>query len=902
MSLTPGTRIGSYEIAAQIGAGGMGEVYRARDTRLDRAVAIKILPESFAHDPERLARFEREAKTLAALNHPNIAIIHGFEDATGIKALVMELVEGLTLADWIAQGPIPLDEALPIAKQIAEALEVAHEHGIIHRDLKPANIKVRPDGTVKVLDFGLAKALAGDAAISPAALTNSPTITSPVGVTGVGVLLGTAAYMSPEQAKGRAVDKRSDVWAFGCVLYEMLTGRRAFAGEDVPETIGAVIHKEPDWTALPAATPPAIRTLLRRCLQKDRRQRIPDVGVARIEIQDVIAAGPAGVSPPRAATRYRERLAWAVAAVACAVAAGVAASSWLRPAAKPDAPAILASILPVEEAAMAGLPPSRFAISPDGRYLAFTAGPGPPRLWVRSLETDARQHLPGTEGAFAPFWSPDSQSLAFIAGGKLKTISVSGGPVNTLADANNTAGSWSPGDVIVFPNAIGSGLSRINAAGGPVTPATTLDTAAGDNRHWWPYFLPDGQHFLYEAVGGSAGMSDPRAVYVGSLDPGEKSRLVLNAGSNAKYAEGHILFMQGGTLMAQPFDVDRLELTGEATPVAERVEVGGLTGTSGAFSVSNAGVLVYQRTNGELGNQLVWFDRTGKQIAVVGERAEYLPPLELSPDGTQATVALRDRARDIWIVDLRRGLKTVFTRHERDEYATAWWPDGKRIVFNGGSGPVDLYVKAASGAGSEDVLFQDSMNKLPLSISHDGRFLIYGTGPAADLWVLRLTGDRKPIPYMQTPFQEGGGRFSRDGRWVAFGSDETGRTEMYVAPFPATDTKVLVSAAGALPLSARWREDGHELFYLSPEGTLMAAAVDGQGAEFRVSGVKELFPMPVALTRQSPDGRPTAAGPVYDVSADGQQVLVIARVDDRRPMPLTVVVNWHSGLEARESR
>ena len=690
-------------------------------------------------------------------------------------------------------------------------------------------------------------------------------------MTGVGVILGTAAYMSPEQARGRAVDRRVDVWSFGCVFYEMLTGRRAFAGEDVPETIGAVIHKEPDWTALPGETPPAIRTLLGRCLQKDRRQRIPDVGVARLDIQDAIAAGPAEVSPPRTATRHRERLAWAVAAIACTVAGGMAVASWLRPAAVPDAHPYLASILPVEDAPMTGLPPSRFAISPDARYLAFTAGPGPPlTLWVRSLETGAVRQLPGTEGVEIAFWSPDGRFMAFIADGKLKKISMSGGPAITLAEAQQGAGggAWSPGDVIVFPTAVRGGLSRIDAAGGPVTPATTLDTAAGDDRHWWPHFLPDGKHFLYEAIGSSTSVDDPRAVYVGSLDPVESSRLVLNGGSNAKYAEGHVLFMRGGTLMAQPFDVDRMELTGEGAPVAEQVEIGGMTGQSGAFSVSNAGVLVYQLTNGsELGHQLVWFDRTGKQVGVISERAAYVG-LELSPDGTRATVALPSGGttrRDIWIVDLLRGVRTAFTRHERNEFAAAWWPDGSRIVFNGGRGQsgMDLYVKAASGAGSEELLLQDSPNKPPLSVSRDGRFLIYATPPpASNLWVLPLTGDRKPIPYMQTPFNETGGRFSPDGRWVAFGSNESGRPEIYVAPFPATGAKVLVSTAGAQFFSARWREDGRELFYLSPEGTLIAAAVDGQRAEFRVPSAKALFRLPVTRDRldRSTTSLPTANG------------------------------------------
>jgi Tol biopolymer transport system component len=512
------------------------------------------------------------------------------------------------------------------------------------------------------------------------------------------------------------------------------------------------------------------------------------------------------------------------------------------------------------------------------------------------------RQLPGTEGVAVAFWSPDSRFMAFIADGKLKKISMSGGPAIALAEAQQGGGggAWSPGDVIVFSSPAHTGLSRIDAGGGPVTPATTLDTAAGDDRHWWPYFLPDGRHFLYEAVGSSTSVDDPRAVYVGSLDAVDSSRLVLNGGSNAKYAEGHVLFMRSGTLMAQPFDVDRMELTGEETPVAERVVVGGNTGQSGAFSVSNAGVLVYQLTNGsELGHQLAWFDRTGKQVGVVSERAEYFG-LELSPDGTRATVSIPNDGttrRDIWIVDLLRGVRTAFTRHERSENAAVWWPDGSRIVFNGGRAPsgMDLYVKAASGAGSEELLLQDSLNKGPLSVSREGRFLIYGTPPPdSNLWVLPLTGDRKPIPYMQTPFNEAGGRFSPDGRWVAFGSNESGRPEIWVAPFPATGAKVLVSTAGAQFFSARWRDDGRELFYLSPEGTLMAAAVDGQRADFRVPSAKALFRLPVTPT--------TAAGTVYDVSADGQRFLVNMRPDDGGAMPLTIVFNWTAPLTRSSPR
>ena len=494
MALAPGTRLGAYEISAAIGAGGMGEVYRARDTKLHRDVAIKVLPEALAHDIERLARFEREARTLASLNHPNIAQIHGLEETDGIKALVLELVEGPTLADRIVKGPIPLDEALPIAKQIAEALEAAHEQGIVHRDLKPANVKVRPDGVVKVLDFGLAKLVGppegghyvGDRGVrlswpersrGQPDLSQSPTITTPA-MTQIGVILGTAAYMSPEQAKGKPAEKRSDVWAFGGVLYEMLTARQAFAGEDVVETLGAVIHKSPDWTALPADTPQAVRRLLERCLRKDRRQRLPDIGMARIEIEDAISGGPATFAQPRDTGRSRhERLAWFVAASLFVTVAAFAAALWLRPPLS-ESRTYRASILPLDEAPIVGLPPSRFTLSPDGQYLVFTSGrPGvPTTLWLRSLERESVRQLAGTEGAAGQFWSPDSRFIGFFAEGKLKKIDIAGGPPVSLTDAQSgaTAGSWSKDDVIVFPRLKG-GLYRIPARGGAVTAVTTLD-------------------------------------------------------------------------------------------------------------------------------------------------------------------------------------------------------------------------------------------------------------------------------------------------------------------------------------------------------------------------------------------------------------------------------------------
>ena len=605
--LTAGTKLGPYEILSALGAGGMGEVYRARDTKLNRDVAIKVLPDLFANDPDRLARFKREAQVLASLNHPHIAAIYGLEDADGMRALVLELVEGPTLADRIAQGPIPLDEALPIARQIADALEAAHEQGIIHRDLKPANVKVTPEGKVKVLDFGLAKALgtgtaeaapyAGDGAnvgrpFRGADAANSPTLTTPA-ATLAGVILGTAAYMSPEQARGKPVDRRADIWAFGCVLFEMLAGRQAFdTGETVSDAIAAILTREPDVTALPASTPAHIRTLLRRCLQKDPQKRLPHIGIARLEIDEGPADTTALLQPavaPRKGLLSSAGLAWSVAAVLLLAATALAATMYVRRA--PDDSHVYRTTI-LLPAHLMGSPATRLALSPDGRRLAFVAPDptGRPMLWVRPLDGLTAQPLPGTESGQAPFWSPNGRFIAFFAGGKLKKIDASGGPALTLCDATSaTPGTWNRDDVILFTPTPGSPISRVAAAGGTPSPVTLIDTKAGEGRHAFPYFLPDGRHFLYLALNGG---NAPLGVYAGLLDSTDRKRL-LDGGANAMYAQGFLVFLREATLMAQAFDAARLELTGDPAPLAESVQIGNPTRT-GTFAVSEAGVLVYQ--------------------------------------------------------------------------------------------------------------------------------------------------------------------------------------------------------------------------------------------------------------------------------------------------------------------
>ena len=788
----------------------MGQVYRATDTKLKRQVALKIVPPSLAADSDRLARFQREAEVLASLNHPNIAAIYGLEEADGIKALVLELVEGPTLADRIAQGPLPLDEALPIARQIAEALETAHELGIVHRDLKPANIKVRGDGTVKVLDFGLAKALSPDGASgSTGELSQSPTITSPA-ATRLGVILGTAAYMSPEQARGRPVDRRTDIWAFGCVLYEMLAGKRAFQGEDVTDTIAAVVKEQPDLTRVPV---PA-RRLLESCLEKDPRKRLQAIGDMRLLMEE---AAPRAVPPSR--PRYGSAT-WVVAGVAALGAAVLAPIALIHfREVPPETSVIRATILPPDNTTFdfaqgLGLP----ALSPDGRRIVFGArtADGATPLWVRSLDALTAQPLAGTDGATFPFWSPDGQFIAFFADGRLKKIDASGGPALTLTDAPlGRGGSWSRDGVIVFEGAVGGSLLRVSSAGGASIPVTRESGS-------FPWFLPDGQHFLFQGPQTGVG-GDFAAIRVASLDGA--STATIGTGSNALYAQGHVLFLREGTLMAQPFDAERLTTTGEAVPVAEQVAGVLNSGRVGAFSVSETGLLVYREGDGASGAFLTWFDRSGKQGTAVGDAA-LLNEFRFSPNRQRIAVAVQDRAGfDVWIYDVSRGPPTRLTFDAASDRNPVWSPDGASIVFaSNRKGRFDLYRKTVDSVGAEELLYANDLDKRPTSWSADGKWLLYDAfdpnSNTRDLWALPLMAERpgtapKPSLVLQTTFTEDGAQFSPNGQWILYGSNESQRNEIYVTPFPPSPSgpsgKRQMSTAGVAGIS-RWREDGREIF------------------------------------------------------------------------------------------
>ncbi len=908
MPLPAGTRLGPYEIVGLLGAGGMGQVYRATDTSLKRDVAIKVLPPAWATDADRIARLQREAQVLASLNHPNIAHVHGLEQRDGATAVVMELVDGPTLDDRIRQGAMPLDEALAVARQIADALDAAHERGIVHRDLKPANIILtgawgptpsRPsDGsrsptlaaadvagcTVKVLDFGLAKAMGpvsgpGASAGTPGNLADSPTFTSPA-MTAHGVILGTAAYMAPEQAKGRVVDKRADIWAFGVVLYEMVTGRRLFEGEDLTETLANVVKAQPDLTV----APPDVRRLLERCLEKDPRKRLRDIGDA----WDLV--GPDRTSTP--AARGRAAWPWAIAAIAVAALAGSVAWTMFGRSG-PPAPTPPLYEFSVDVPLLMGPPfGTSFALSPDGRELVMSARPAGSantdnlRLWLRSLAGGAPREVPGTEGARYPFWSPDGRSIGFFAQGKLKKI-VPGGLAQTLCDApEGRGGTWNADGVILFaPTPFGQIHRVANGGGQPVPVTGSTDDAAPVRR--FPFFLPDGRHFLYAdaAAGG-----ERNGIYVGSID-GQPARRLLPDDSNAVFAPaasgpGSILFVRDGVLMAQPFDADRLEPAGDVFVVADGLSPSGNRGFYG-FSAVAGGSLVYRR-DAAAGRpdmaQLAWRDRAGKVLESLG-RPAHIDEIALSPDDTRAALGLAetDTASDVWVLHLRRGEMSRLTNEPgRDEFPR-WSPDGQRIAFAAERfGAPTLFIRNAAGGGQDVSVFSAAAATGPgrairywwlRDWSRDGKFLLIESptvGTGIDMWILRIDeAGAPPTPYLQTPFNEARGRFSPDGRWVAYQSNESGRPEVDVRPFPSADGKWVVSTGGGiLPV---WSRDGRELYYVVPnEQTLMAVAI-ASGDEFRASAPRALFKNAGLVFDVARDGRFLMASPVEPAAGSTAQ-------------------------------
>ncbi|MDO8677104.1 MAG: protein kinase [Acidobacteriota bacterium] len=870
-----------------LGAGGMGEVYRARDTKLNRDVAIKVLLPAVANDPDRLARFGREAQVLASLNHPNIAHIHGLEESGGITALVLELVEGEDLAQRIARGPIPLDEALPIARQIAEALEAAHDHGIIHRDLKPANIKVRPDGTVKVLDFGLAKAIdsgSGNRAPGSADAMNSPTLS--IHATAAGVILGTAAYMSPEQARGRFVDKRSDIWSLGCVLFEMLTGRRPFAGDDATDTIVAVVSKDPDWSTLPRAVPAGIHRVLRRSLEKDPKRRLDSAATVRIEIDDAqsafsSSAGVANAADARSGwhlraggstSRTRERIAWL--AAVCALGAAAIVLALRTTPLSSDAPPVHFTIAPPTHSPEAW---NASVVSPDGRRVlfggAFILGTGN-QLWVRSLDTLEARPLAGTTGVNTAFWSPDGRTIAFFDQGKLKKLDVvSAAPPLTICDAPNASGgTWNRDGVILFTTGDGA-LARVAASGGQPEPVVALDRSRGHTAYRSPWFLPDGTHFIYFA-------QPENAEYVGALQSSDQARLI-EADSPAQYAPpGYLVFGRGGALLAQPFDAARRRIVSEPVMIADHVTT---PGARMLFSVSDNDVLIY-RTSTAAVTQLAWFDRTGKPLGTMGESATYRE-FVLSRAGDQVIaerVDAQSGKRGIWQIDVARGISTRLTPSSDNEENMIVSPDGTALVYaSDGKDGLGIFHKLLAG-GAVTTLLQSAERKWPEDWSSDGRYIVSVNATHRRLEILPMFGDRKPFVFLDAPAFKDEPQFSPDVQWLAYVADESGRYEIYVERFPQAGDKLRLSSEGGG--QPQWRRDGKELFYLALDGTLTAVAMRNG----RPIGV----PSPLFHTRIN-------VQPLihqYAVTADGQRFLMITPVGETTS-PFHVLINWTAGLK-----
>ncbi len=902
MPLQPGQTLSHYRIERKIGQGGMGEVWSAMDTRLNRAAAIKALPASLAGDPERLARFKREAQLLASLNHPNIAGIYGLEQEGDSSYLAMELVEGDDLSERIEARPLPLEEALDIAGQIAAALEEAHDKGIVHRDLKPANIKVTPDGKVKVLDFGLAKALTGDQGTSGALteLSLSPTMTAAMG-TQAGVILGTAAYMSPEQARGKPVDRRADIWAFGVVLFEMLTGGGLYRGETATDIIAAVVTREPDWDSLPAGTPGNVRRVLRRCLQKDPRRRLRDIGDARLELTEEPEDEPTAPVPPSRTSGSRTWL-LGIAGLLAGLAAAFAFTALFS---REPAPRALWSGLPAPEGLEYNF--GRFLeISPDGMHVAFVApapdGSADDLLWVRDLDSETARPLSGTEDAAQPFWSPDSQFIGYFSNLKLRKIPVSGGVSTTLCAAGREprGGSWGADGTILFVPGWSQPVHRVPDAGGSPEPVTQLEPSRLELSHRWPHLLPDGNHFLYYLVSTypklnpeNPSEADQSGIYISSLD-GVPPRRVHSSRSRTVYVDGRLLFVDDGILVAQPFDLDSLTLQGAAMPLAERVtqSVSALWGGA-LFSVADQGSLIFARGASEDRglSRPVRRDREGNELATHGEVAPYMGH-QLSHDGGRLAVAIGDPA-DLWILGLEEATSTRFTFDPGNDVSPLWSPDDSRIIFQSsrmipgeGFKVTNLMTRATSGLGAVELLISPDFLMFPVDWSPDGRFVsLVGLNPGTGTDIMIYSFESGSIePFLQTRHNETEPYFSPDGRWLAYQSDESGRAEIYVQPFPSPGGKWQVSSNGGA--SPHWRSDGKELFYLEDDGTLMVIPIE-TGETFRSGTPVQLFPTKNVLMFGSVQS-------VFGIAPDGQSFLFLEVTDepDRTNVGVTLVQNW----------
>jgi Tol biopolymer transport system component/predicted Ser/Thr protein kinase len=884
LTLPAGTRLGPYEIAAPIGAGGMGEVYRAKDTRLGRDVAIKVLPALLSSSVELRQRLEREAKTISQLSHPHICTLYDVGHQDGTDYLVMEFLEGETLADRLGRGPVPTDQALRIGVEILGALDAAHRSGIVHRDLKPGNVMLTKSG-VKLLDFGLAKLAAAPPQSGSSQATSMATaLQESQPLTTRGTILGTFQYMAPEQLEGREADARSDIFAFGCVLYEMLTGQKAFTGTSQASLIGSIMNKDPaPISSIQPMIPASLDRIVKGCLAKEPEHRWSTAHDVMLQLQWIAEGGSqAGVPAPVVARRKnREKLAWGLFAAALVAAAALAVGFVRR---APKAREVVRfDIQAPPDVATIDVP----RLSPDGRTLAFDATDmeGKAKIWVRPLNSLAAQALPGTDGGVRPFWSPDSRYIGFMADGALKKVDVSGGPPTKICDApGGSDGTWSPEGVILFDGTGTDPIYKVPAVGGTKAVAVKLDAARKETSVGWPQFLPDGKHFIYLVTGEKP---EDNAYWIASIDSAEKKKLAP-AQTLVEYAPpGYLLFVRDRTLVAQPFDAKALKTTGEPIPLAEKI------GTDNVglarFSVSNDGVLAYR--TGEVGGRLVWRDRAGRELETLGDIGDYTNPA-LSPSGDRLAFSLNDSRNskaDVWVRDLGRGVNSRFTLGPGNNFRPVWSPDGATIVFTsdrGGGG--DLYEKTTRGPAEEKLLLHTDEYKSALSWSKDGKYITYASlSPKNrfDLWALPTFGDKKPIPIAVSPFNEVNPALSPDGRYVAYVSNESGRDEIYVQTFPGAGGKWQVSNGGGSDPS--WRDDGKEMYYRSPDQKLMAVEVHTVGADFQAGVPRALFPIQI---------RPGNPRNKYAPSADGQRFIIAAPLGRASMSPTTVVLNWMAGL------
>ena len=905
--LNPGAKLGAYEVAAQIGAGGMGEVYRARDTRLDRIVAIKVLPAHLADKPELRERFEREARTIASLNHPHICTLYDIGRQDGIDFLVMEYLEGETLAQRLEKGPLPLEQVMQFAMEVADALDKAHRKGITHRDLKPGNIMLTKAGT-KLLDFGLAKLRQEAAPAVP--FSQLPTAGNPLTVQGT--MLGTVQYMAPEQVEGAEVDARADIFAFGGVVYEMATGKKPFEGKSQASVIAAILTQQPrSIIEFQPLAPPALDRLLKTCLAKDPDDRFQSAHDLTLQVELIRDGGSqVGTAAPSVAVQPvggNKRLTWALVATLVLLALG-GAGLLLRPSPAP-APVIRAEIMPPEGTRFeltgdnAGPP----ALSPDGTNLAFAAigSDGLSRVWVRPVDNFAARALPGTEGAFFPFWSPDGRSIAFFASGKLKRVDLAGGPALALCDAPGArGGSWSARGVIVFAPQFQGSLFQISASGGTPQPVTKLDPALY-TTHRWPQVLPDGEHFIYLAANHTSPQGPQTGIFYAALD-GQPGKLIVQTFSNAVFASGFLLYLRDKTYLAQRFNPSTGQLSGEPRPLSENINFD-LSTWKSPLSVSDTGLMVYGAGGGVSGSELLWFDRAGKVVSASGANVEYYS-VAISPDEKRlATDEQQGPNGDIWVYDIGRGTRTRLTFDPADDTDPIWSADGQRVFFGSdrGEGRYRLYQKDASGGGEDQLLYtHDKSDVVPEGTSKDGRYLLLGVGDYrglshVDVWILPLSGGQKPFPFLVDAFSKENATFSPDGRWIAYDSTESGREEVYVMSFegraPATGSapnetasassgrKWEVSTAGGN--QPRWRGDGKELFYISADNSVMAVDVNPKGSTLELG-------MPHALFKTSP--RPLVRS--FDVSHDGKLFLVNSLASTGRT-PVSLVSDWTAQLK-----